>query len=240
MLNKNRSKIVIYSLIGLATVALATVGFSGWIIDGSVKDANENVSVTVSEIADRTTVIEVLGSECDKVVCFDYDKNSQNKNPNIVFDDDTSKTPGEDLIFSIKFTIKSNSALNLENKHTIRFTFDETTKTKFQEINANDKNFIDYSCIQDFSFNLPTDNNSSVTSLKNITNSVTYSNEYKTATIVSTFTFDWGDYFNGKNPCEYGTEEGEEDYKEKILEFDRVLKDRTVPITLNISVTYNN
>ena len=61
MLNKNRSKIVIYSLIGLATVALATVGFSGWIIDGSV-DTNENVSVTVSEIADRTTVIEVLDS----------------------------------------------------------------------------------------------------------------------------------------------------------------------------------
>ena len=238
MFNKNRSKIVIYSLIGLATVALATVGFSGWIIDGSV-DANENVSVIVSEIADRTTVIEVLDSECDKVVCFDYDKNSQNKNPNIVFDDDPSKTTGEDLNFSIKFTIKSNSALNLENKHTINFTFDEATKTKFKEINANN-NFIDYSCIQDFSFNLPTEDNSSVTSLENITNSVTYSNEYKTATIISTFTFDWGDYFNGKNPCEYGTEEGEEDYKKKLLEFDSVLKDRTVPIALNISATYNN
>ena len=238
MLNKNRSKIVIYSLIGLATVALATVGFSGWIIDGSV-DANENVSVTVSEIADRTTVIEVLDSECDKVVCFDYDKNSQNKNPNIVFDDDPSKTTGEDLNFSIKFTIKSNSALNLENKHTINFTFDKATKTKFQEINANE-NFIDYSCIKDFSFNLPTENNSSVTPSKNITYSVTYSNEYKTATIVSTFTFDWGDYFKGKNPCEYGTEEGEEDYKEKLKAFDSVLNDRTVPINLNISATYNN
>lgn len=239
MLNKNRSKIVIYSLIGLATVALATVGFSGWIIDGSV-DANENVSVTVSEIADRTTVIEVLGNECDKAVCFDYDKNSQNKNPNIVFDDDPSKTPGEDLNFSIKFTIKSNSALNLENKHAISFTFDEATKTKFQEINANGKNFIDYSCIQDFSFNLPTENNSSVASSKYITNSVTYSNEYKTATIVSTFTFYWGDYFNGKNPCEYGTSEGEENYKDRILEFNSVLKDRKVPIKLNISATYNN
>ena len=38
MIKKGKSKILIYSSIALATVALATVGFSAWIIDGSVNE----------------------------------------------------------------------------------------------------------------------------------------------------------------------------------------------------------
>ena len=58
MINKKRNKIVMYSLIGLASVSLAGVGFSAWIIDGSV-NAEKNVTVNVSNMEDRTTLIEV-------------------------------------------------------------------------------------------------------------------------------------------------------------------------------------
>ena len=85
MFKKKTNKIVMYSLIGLATVSLAAVGFSSWIIDGSVDSSNNKVTVNVSNAQDRTTLIE-LGT-CDTNLSFDYKKNSTNPNPNIIFDE---------------------------------------------------------------------------------------------------------------------------------------------------------
>lgn len=240
MIKKKTNKIVMYSLIGLATVSLAAVGFSSWIIDGSIDSSNNNVTVNVSNAEDRTTLIE-LGT-CDTNISFDYDKESTNPNPNIIFDDNA--TTDEDLEFYLVYTIESNSSLK-DGKHRISISFDETTKNVYSTLNATNK-YIDYSCLTDFSFilgeagdNIATE----TTDLKNITNKLVYNDAtgFTSATVTSTFTFAWGEYFNGKNPCEYGNGVGdkvETDYAEKLKHFNNAVQNKKFNINVTIATSY--
>lgn len=240
MFKKKTNKIVMYSLIGLATVSLAAVGFSSWIIDGSVDSSNNNVTVNVSNAQDRTTLIE-LGT-CDTNLSFDYKKSSTNPNPNIIFDE--KETKDEDLEFSLVYTIKSNSSLKY-GKHRISISFDKATKTTYSTLNATNK-YIDYSCLTDFSFILGEAGNNiqtETTGLKNITNKLEYNDAtgFTSATVTSTFTFAWGEYFNGKNPCEYGNgvgEKDESDYKEKLTKFSEDVQNKTFNINVTIASSY--
>ena len=240
MINKKRNKIVMYSLIGLATVSLAGIGFSAWIIDGSVP-AQKNVTVNVSNMEDRTTLIEVVDNdESDFEISFDYDKDSTKKNPNIVYDE--SETKDEDLVFKVVYTITSQSALN-DGKHKINFAFSNTTKTNYNSLNQVGREYIIHSCITDFSFILPKSGTTIVTepaTLSNIVNTLQYTSDFKTATLTSTFTFEWGSYFNYKNPCEYGTGSGEANYKERLENFNKdvVSKKDQLNIELTISSSY--
>lgn len=239
MINKKRNKIVMYSLIGLATVSLAGIGFSAWIIDGSV-EAQKNVIVNVSNMEDRTTLIKVVDDDSDFEISFDYDKDSTNKNPNIVYDE--SETIDEDLEFKVVYTITSQSALN-DGKHKINVAFSDTTKTHYSSLNQDGREYIIHSCINDFSFILPTSGTTIVTepaTLSNIVNTLQYTSDFKTATLTSTFTFDWGSYFNYKNPCEYGTGSSEVNYKERLENFNKdvVSKKDQLNIELTISSSY--
>lgn len=238
MIKKGKSKILIYSSIALATVALATVGFSAWIIDGSVNEDNVNVNVSIDNMVDRTVLLKLMDQNngSDFTVHFDYDKDSQSKNPHVIFDE--SQTSDEDLTFIFKFTLTSNNALN-GGKYQVGIGFSKETIAAFNTLNKNP--YIDVTCLKDFSFILPT--SSSTINVQNvdasyITNSVTYSNENKEATIVSTFNFKWGSYFNWKNPCEYGTGENEADYETKIKAFGTDVSEKKVEITSTISVSY--
>lgn len=237
MIKKKTNKIVMYSLIGLATVSLAAVGFSSWIIDGSIDSSNNEVTVNVSNAEDRTTLIK-LGT-CDPNISFDYKKDSTNRNPNIIFDE--NETTDEDLEFSLVYTIESNSSLK-DGKHRISISFDEATKTAFSTLNATNK-YIDYSCLTDFTFILGEagDNiQTETTGLKNITNKLEYNDAtgFTSATVTSTFTFAWGDYFKGKNPCEYGNVESENDYKDKLDKFSKDVQNKTFNINVTIASSY--
>ncbi len=228
-----------YSLIGLATVSLAAVGFSGWIINGSVNSSVNNVTVKVSNVADRTTVIEFQKESSNLDISFDYDNSAAKPNKNIIYD----TTNGEDLEFSIVYTIESNSALN-DGKHQISINFDENTLSTFNTLNATNK-YIDYSCLDDFSFIIGDAGNvtTNPTTLNNIKNNLEYTDAtYTAAKVTSTFTFAWGEYFNGKNPCEYGNGVGdkdETDYRDKLTNFGNDVKDKTFSIALTISSTYD-
>lgn len=238
MINKKRNKIVMYSLISLSAISLAGIGFSAWIIDGSV-DANENVNVNVSNMEDRTTLIEVQKSS-DLKVSFDYDIDMDEslRNPNIVFDKD--KTEDEDLVFEIIYKITSQSALN-DGKHKISLTFDENTLNAYNSVNTTN-NYINDDCLINFSFVLPESGTTITTDPTNlngkIKNDLEYSDSYKTAIITSTFNFAWGEYFDGKNPCACK----DNNYKEKLTNFqnDVVNNKNDLGISLTISSSYLN
>ena len=194
-----------------------------------------------SNIGILTLNLFELGT-CDTNLSFDYKKNSTNPNPNIIFDKD--KTTFEDLEFSLVYTIKSNSSLK-DGKHRISISFDEATKTTYSTLNATNK-YIDYSCLTDFSFILGEAGNNiqtETTGLKNVTNKLVYNDAtgLTSATVTSTFTFAWGDYFNGKNPCEYGNgvgEKDESDYKEKLTKFSEDVQNKTFNINVTIASSY--
>ena len=238
MINKKRNKIVMYSLISLSAISLAGIGFSTWIIDGSV-NANRNVTVNVSNMEDRTTLIEVQ-QDSDLKVSFDYDVDMDEKlrNPNIVFDKD--KTEDEDLVFEIIYKITSQSALN-DGKHKISLTFDENTLNAYNSVNTTN-NYINDDCLINFSFVLPKSGTAITTDPTNLNNKISnvleYSDSYKTATITSTFNFTWGEYFGGVNPCAYKNS----DYKAKLTNFqnDVVNSKEKLRINLTISSSYFN
>lgn len=238
MINKKRNKIVMYSLISLSAISLAGIGFSAWIIDGSV-DANENVNVNVSNMEDCTTLIEVQKSS-DLKVSFDYDIDMDEslRNPNIVFD--TDKTEDEDLVFEIIYKITSQAALN-DGKHKISLTFDENTLNAYNSVNTIN-NYINDDCLINFSFVLPKSGTTITTDPTNlngkIKNDLEYSDGYKTAIITSTFNFAWGEYFGGKNPCACK----DSNYKEKLTNFqnDVVNNKNDLGISLTISSSYLN
>lgn len=238
MIKKSKSKLLIYSSIALATVALATVGFSAWIIDGSVYEDDVNVNVTIDNMLDKTVLLKLndQNNGSDFSVNFDYDKNSQNKNTHVIFDE--SETDDEDLTFVFKYTLTSNNVLN-RGDYQVGIGFSKETITAFNGLNKNP--YIDVTCLKDFTFTLPA--SSSTVNVQGvdasyITNNITYSNENKEATIVSTFNFKWGSYFNGKNPCEYGTGTNEKDYETKIKAFGTDVSGKKVEITSTISVSY--
>lgn len=238
MIKKGKSKILIYSSIALATVALATVGFSAWIIDGSVNEDDVNVNVSIDNMDDRTVLLKLMDQNngSDLTVHFDYDKDSQNKNPHVIYDE--SETEDEDLTFKFKYTLTSNNVLN-DGDYQVGIGFSKETITAFNELNKNP--YIDITCLKDFTFTLPTSSstiNVQGVDASYITNNVTYSNENKEATIISTFNFKWGSYFNGKNPCEYGTDENETDYEEKIKAFGTDVSGKNIKISSTISVSY--
>lgn len=227
-----------YSLISLSAISLAGIGFSAWIIDGSV-DANENVKVNVSNMEDCTTLIEVQKSS-DLNVSFDYDVDMDKslRNPNIIFDE--NNTEDEDLVFKIIYKITSQSALN-DGKHKISFTFDESTLNAYKSVNTN-YDYINDDCLINFSFVLPESGTTIATDPTNLNNKITnvleYSDSNKTATITSTFNFAWGEYFGGKNPCACK----DSNYKEKLTNFqnDVVNNKNNLEISLTISSSYLN
>lgn len=238
MINKKRNKIVMYSLISLSAISLSGIGFSAWIIDGSV-DANRNVTVNVSNMEDRTTLIEVQ-KDSDLKVSFDYDVDMDEslRNPNIVFDKD--KTEDEDLVFEIIYKITSQSALN-DGKHKISLNFDKSTLNAYNSVNTTN-DYINDDCLINFSFVLPKSGTTITTDPTNlngkIKNDLEYSDSSKTATITSTFNFAWGEYFGGKNPCACK----DSNYKEKLTNFqnDVVNNKNDLGISLTISSSYLN
>lgn len=242
MLRRNKNKKYIYGIVALALVSVATVGFSTWIINGSVTSDEAEVNVTIEDMLDKTTVLEYKAETQgnDLNIRFDYDKDPNRKderNPNIIYDDGETNT--QDLTFVVVYTLKTNAdsnvALNTGN-YQIILSFDETTLTAFNPLS--EKGYLDTTCLTEHSFILPTQSGAVTNSISTIGNkvvtSVTYDTNYKVATITSTFNFAWGTYFNNDNPCYYKGD----DYIEKINAFASDVKGKTFNVNLNITSNY--
>lgn len=195
MKKHNKNKLIIYGAISLSLVALISVGFSSWILDGSIKD-EASVTVNVGKITNKTLVVTVDEENSDFKLNFDNVKDPSNSN---ITNDSSSY---EDMSFKIVY--KLESTFDIKEKFTITLTIPEETVNAYKAINSSDYNFIDVSCLQEsYSFPLPSINRTLDDTNPNIVTNVTYSNDDKVATVTQTFTFKWGTAFNETNPGNY-------------------------------------
>lgn len=195
MKKRNKNKLIIYGAISLSLVALISVGFSSWILDGSIKD-EASVTVKVGKITNKTLVVTVDEKNSDFNLNFDNVERPSNSN---ITNDNLSY---EDMSFTIVY--KLESTFDIKEKFTITLTIPTDTISAYQAINSPNYNFIDVSCLQEsYSFSLPAINRTLDDTNPNIDTIVTYSNDDKVATVTQTFTFKWGTTFNETNPGNY-------------------------------------
>ena len=204
-MRKRSKKIVIMNAIFiLASFSLITFGFASWIVDGSVDEDSDNVSVTISDTKDETLLIEfVNNNDTDLSVCFDSNGSSQSaKLPGEGFYI-TSDGSKEDLTFTLTYELVSFD--NIYNSSKIKISIDFTNSEAFSVLSS-PTNYIDITSINDFSFTLnnpySSSNNEKTYVETIITNEpITTSNlSYYVINITQKFTFYWGSVFNGVNP----------------------------------------
>ena len=204
-MRKRSKKIVITNAIFIvASFSLITFGFASWIVDGSVDKDSDNVNVTISDSKNETLITEfVNNSETDLSVCFDSNGSSQSaKLPGegLYITSDGSK---EDLTFTLTYELVSFD--NIYNSSNVKISVKFTNSKAFSVLSS-PINYIDTTCIKDFSFTLEQpffyveDGNTYVettitNNLRNIENI-----SYYAINITQKFTFYWGSVFNGVNP----------------------------------------
>ena len=68
MKNNKKSKIVLFSVIGLAAISIGTVGFATWITGVENRTATDNVTVNVDTSKNKTVIVEAALSETDNTL----------------------------------------------------------------------------------------------------------------------------------------------------------------------------
>lgn len=198
-----KSNLTIYILTSAAFISLIGVGFSSWVLD-KVQGDSQEINAEIGQIIDNSLIatIDIDSSELD-LIRFD----ANDGNGGIVANGDNEVLANMDFV--VAFNIEAGYALNGRDIE-IKFTFDEIAEKYSTYLDGEgtpqDPQYIDTSCLEEFTFKMPDSDTTSDNPITNppstISSVVTYSNEYKSAKVVSTFTFKWGDAFGGKNPCE--------------------------------------
>lgn len=194
-MKKKNKKIILYSVFSLSLIALASVGFSSWIIDGSVSDEINNITVNVGEVQNKTIVATVLDSDesADYTISFDNVSNGSSAS--------NGDKKVEDLTFTIVYELSSTRAIN-DGNFKVNVSIDSTSKTSYQGL-SNPTQYVDTTCISDYSFNLPSASGSVEENNPNIETTITYQENNTKAKVFSTYSFKWGSAFNNDNPGNY-------------------------------------
>ena len=117
MKKSRKSKIVLLSVLGLATVSLATVGFASWVISGETSVTSNNITAEVGSIVDNTLTAAI--TETTKIgVNFDNVPNGGNGFAN-------GDKKEEDLNVEFKATITGD---NLDVLSSVKFVFAPSEK----------------------------------------------------------------------------------------------------------------
>lgn len=195
-----KSNLTIYILTSAAFISLIGVGFSSWVLD-KIQGDSQQINAEIGKITDNSLIASIdKGSSKLDPICFD----ANDANGEIVANGDSKVS--ENMDFVVAFNIEAGYALNGGDIE-IKFTFDDIAKEYSTYLDASPESqyiqYIDTSCLKEFAFTMPTATNTTIDNTpKTISSVVTYSNEYKSAKVVSTFTFKWGSAFEYKNPCE--------------------------------------
>lgn len=176
----------------LSTVSLATVGFSAWVINGSLSGDTSKITFSVGEVTDNSITVKVIDSTNNSIA---FDSISGGASDKV-----QGNSKSEDMTFGVKYTVTSGKGFSNPIKITYNYT------TGFGEIKkiGDGTNYINTSCLDITTFNLDgeTTNPSSISGL-----SVSY--EGNVATVTQTWTFSWGSVFATKNPCNVTSEDGD-------------------------------
>lgn len=97
-------------ILGLATVALGTIGFSSWIISAQTATLNPEVNVIVGNVVDQRIFLEAVQKQPNLDLAFDAQSNASGAGT-IVTASENSK---EDLTFKISFVLGSSSMENFK------------------------------------------------------------------------------------------------------------------------------
>ena len=200
----NKRKIGIYSLICLSSIAVVSVGFSSWILNGSVSDDSTPIRAVIGTVIDKTIVAHIDDTESDYSIRFD---NLLGTSTSVSNGDNTNVSNGdnkkEDLEFTIVYTLESPTQAINQNNFKVDLTFNEEAVNSYKNLidTTDSKTYVNTSCLTNTSFTLPT-TNQIVKSNDYIKHEITYDvdSNYKKVSIRSTFTFAWGSKFNYKNP----------------------------------------
>lgn len=192
MKKSRKSKIVLFSVLGLATISLATVGFASWVISGETPATSDNITAEVGAVVDNTLSASIVTAECDFKVRFDnLAKGAEGLK--IANGSDTEK---EDLDFKIVTTITAGDKLNGCLKGVkYDFTYD-TVLT-----NAINNNYVAFAKGTSYNTTINFTADTTATISDPTTNTLSFSSDdVKAVKVTSTFSFTWGTAFGGQNP----------------------------------------
>ena len=192
MKKSRKSKIVLLSVLGLATVSLATVGFASWVISGETPTTKQNITVSAGTVTDNTLKAEIL-SGADLTVAFD----------NVKVEGGIGGTYAEDLnfSFSVKVTGKEDVLSGIKFTFTLDSNFRALFTNNYLQFITNKAN----SLVSEFTMTKGikcTIADSGVT-FADEHSSVAYSYADGAGTFACNFAFKWGSKFNNVNPSEY-------------------------------------
>lgn len=189
-----KSNLTIYILTSAAFISLIGVGFSSWVLD-KIQGDSQQINAEIGQIIDNS-LIASIDNECSELdaICFDANED----NGGIVANGDSKVS--ENMDFVVAFNIEAGYVLNGGDIE-IKFTFDDIAKKYSTYLDATPQ-YIDTSCLEEFAFIMPATTNTTIANESStISSVVTYSNENKSAKVVSTFTFKRGTAFGNNNPC---------------------------------------
>ena len=214
----------------LSTLSLATVGFSAWIINGSISADNTTISFSVGDVTDNSIVVDIIDSTNNSIA---FDSNVDGGTG--VFKGDGKK---EDMDFSVKYKVTSGIPFDsTSGKVKISYTYSNDFEGIKGLSNSNGKQFIDTSCLNVPNYTL----DGTTTSFQNSAITVEYNENKTIATVTHKWTFKWGSAFNSDNPCNI-TSDPNGTYAESLRTFVSAAKtamadDKNFTITITPSFT---
>lgn len=209
----------------LSAVSLATVGFSAWIINGSISGDNTTISFSVGDVTDNSIVVDIIDAT-NKSIAFDSNVDGGTG----VFKGDGDK---DDMDFSVKYTVTSGIPFNSTSGNVnISYTYSKDFEGIKGLSNSNGKQFIDTSCLNVENYTL----DGTTTSFGNSAITVGYNENKTIATVTHTWTFKWGSAFNNDNPCNI-TSDPDGTYAESLRAFVSAAKTAMTGKTFTITIT---
>ena len=193
MKKSRKSKIVLLSVLGLATVSLATVGFASWVISGVTPATQQNIAVSAGTVTDNSLIAEILSTpKPDLTVAF------ENKSSEGTFSNSGDGVEDLEFGFSVKVTGKKTVLGGIQIQFTPSADFEKLTGTTTASDTSDDYIVMPYS-----SEKVVTVNIKEALANQELANggTVTVSSSTDTETTYTcSFKFDWGKAFLNKNP----------------------------------------
>ena len=228
MKKSRKSKIVLLSVLGLATVSLATVGFASWVISGETPVTSENISATVGEVVDNTLTAAITDTTNISVNFDNVSGGGKN------FANGDSKV--EDLNVDFTATVTGN----LEKLSKVEFTFSPSKEFLALNGSSTDSNTTDDYIVFPFSdsstkkITLTKGGTYTLTGVAN-GSTVETSPTDSVLTLTCSFKFAWGAAFGGKNPGDSTNTVDKADLVTRLKAFKQVFP--TIGTLMTITVT---